>query len=349
MSSITPSLDAGSRYSGNPARLASNVGMCIRGVAIWGNGFTLSPEDAQGLIRLDSRNRDVLLPYVGGHDLNSRPDLSGSRWVIDFQGWPEERAKTYRECYTQVLREVKPERQKTNKAAFRDYWWQHGERRPELRRAIEGLGQVIAMALVSRTVMPVLVQTGPVFSHKVAIFATSETAILAVLSSAHHYWWTVRNSSTMKADVNYSPTDVFQTLPLPALTQALHQSGEALSTYRRDVMLSRQAGLTATYNLVFDPKCNDDDIVELRRIHRDIDDAVCYAYGWEDIVGSGLDHGFHRAGAYIRYTVGPTVQREILDRLLELNHERYAEEVTKGLHDKKVSRKAVNAEQGTLI
>ncbi|WP_432920998.1 hypothetical protein ACQPZZ_21520 [Microbispora sp. CA-135349] len=51
-----------------------------------------------------------------------------------------------------------------------------------------------------------------------------------------------------------------------------------------------------------------------------------------------LDHGFHLVGGReTRYTVGPYAQREFVDLLLELNHERYAEEVAKGLHDKKKS------------
>ena len=77
----------------------------------------------------------------------------------------------------------------------------------------------------------------------------------------------------------------------------------------------------------------------LRRIHRDIDIATVRAYGWDDLVDK-LDHGFHPAGRDVRYTIGPWAQREILDRLLELNHERYAEEVAQGLHHKKKGRKA---------
>jgi hypothetical protein len=94
----------------------------------------------------------------------------------------------------------------------------------------------------------------------------------------------------------------------------------------------RQAGLTATYNLVHDPTCTDADIGELRRIHVAIDHAVMRAYGWDDLA---LDHGFHETRQGVRYTVGPVVRQEILDRLLELNHERYAAEVAAGLHDKK--------------
>ena len=141
----------------------------------------------------------------------------------------------------------------------------------------------------------------------------------------------------MKTDINYSPSDVFETLPLPPLTDELRQLGDRLDAYRRDVMLSRQTGLTKTYNLVFNPDCHDEDIEELRRIHREIDEATIRAYDWQDRVAAvgGLDHGFHQVGRETRYTIGPAAQREILDSLLELNHERYAEEVAKGLHTQK--------------
>ena len=99
-------------------------------------------------------------------------------------------------------------------------------------------------------------------------------------------------------------------------------------------MLGRNSGLTKTYNLVFDAGVTDSDIVELRNIHRKIDIETVKAYGWDDLLDQ-LDHGFYPAGRDIRYTIGPAAQREILDRLLELNHQRYAEEVKAGLHDKK--------------
>jgi len=144
----------------------------------------------------------------------------------------------------------------------------------------------------------------------------------------------------MKADLRYTPSDVFETLALPELTDEMRELGDRLDTYRRDLMLARQAGLTATYNLVNDPACQDEDIVELRRIHRNIDAAVCRAYGWDDMLDK-LDHGFHAVGGReTRYTVGPYAQREFVDLLLELNHARYAEEVAKGLHDKKKPAKA---------
>ncbi|GGK63579.1 hypothetical protein Sme01_05820 [Sphaerisporangium melleum] len=341
VSVIAASLDAGSRVTGNPRRLQAND-MCFIGSYVLGLGFTLESGAARRMLDQDSRNREVLYPYVNGQDLNSRPDFSGSRWVINFHDWSEEDAKTYVEPYDQVYRLVKPERDQNNRKVYRDYWWQFGEKRPAMLRAIERLDRVIVIALVSKVVMPVIVPTGQVFSHMLGVFATDDTAMLALLSSAPHYWWAVARASSMKADLRYTPSDVFETLPLPELTQEMRDLGNRLDTYRRDLMLARQAGLTKTYNLVNDPKCDDDDIVELRRIHKTIDEAVCRAYGWDDLIEQ-LDHGHHDLGRETRYTVGPYARRELVDRLLELNHARYAEEVAKGLHDKGAKKKGPRA------
>ena len=198
-----------------------------------------------------------------------------------------------------------------------------------MRRAIARLKRTIVITLVSKVVMPVMVPTGQVFSNKLGIFATDDPGMLALISSASHYWWAIAWSPTMKADLSYSPTDAFETFPLVAATPEMQELGDRLDKFRRELMLARQAGLTKSYNLVHDPRCKDSDIAELRAIHRRIDHAVAHAYGWDDL---DLDHGFHETRQGTRYTVGPVVRQEILDRLLELNHERYAAEVAAGLH-----------------
>ena len=68
-----------------------------------------------------------------------------------------------------------------------------------------------------------------------------------------------------------------------------------------------------------------------------IDQAVAAAYGWDDL---DLGHDFHETDQGTRYTLSPPARREVLDRLLEHNHQRYAEEVAQGLHDKKNKKKA---------
>ena len=85
-----------------------------------------------------------------------------------------------------------------------------------------------------------------------------------------------------------------------------------------------------------------------------MDYAVAQAYGWDDLINdeggtmndegnnssliihnSSLQHDFHETKQGLRYTISEPIRREILDRLLQLNFDRYAEEVAQGLHEKK--------------
>ncbi|SNR25134.1 Eco57I restriction-modification methylase domain-containing protein [Actinomadura mexicana] len=347
---ISSSLTSRSRVSGSVMRLAANSGRSFSGSKIDGIGFTMSAAAARAMISRDACNEEVLLPYVNGQDVTSNPDLAGSRWVVNFRNWPREKASLYSEPYEQVLQFVKPQRDGNNRKARRERWWQYAERAPGLYDALLGLDRALVIALVSKNVLPVLLPTGQVFSHMLGVFATDDTAMLALLSSAPHYRWTLLRASTMKTDVRYTPSDVFETLPLPGMTAEMRALGDRLDRYRRDLMLARQAGLTQTYNMVHDPRCTDTGIVELRQIHEMIDEAVCRAYGWDDLIPQ-LDHGHHDVGRETRYTVGPAVQRELVDRLLELNHERYAAEVAAGLHDTKIkkARPVRAADQGGLF
>jgi hypothetical protein len=100
-------------------------------------------------------------------------------------------------------------------------------------------------------------------------------------------------------------------------------------------MLDRKEGLTKTYNRFHNPDETAADIVKLRQLHVEMDQAVAAAYGWIDL---DLGHGFHETRQGVRYTISEPARREVLARLLKLNHERYAEEVKQGLHEKKKSK-----------
>jgi hypothetical protein len=97
-------------------------------------------------------------------------------------------------------------------------------------------------------------------------------------------------------------------------------------------MRDHDEGLTETYNRFHNAAEIDADIQKLRDLHVEMDKAVAAAYGWDDL---DLGHGFHETKQGIRFTISEAARREVLQRLLKLNHERYAEEVKQGLHDKK--------------
>jgi hypothetical protein len=312
-------------------------------------GFTMDPDKARALIEKNSRNKEVLFPYLNGQDLNQNPGSTASRWVINFHDWQEGQAKAYPECFKQVVSLVKPERQRRKPdgtlaipGPASKYYWRYERNRPELYRSIAGLDRVIVIAQTSRIMMPLRVPNDQVFSHMLVVFASDDSGTLALLSSNHHYWWALRQGSTMKGDARYIPSDIFATLPRPELTDELRRFGDRLDTERRDLMLSRQAGLTATYNMVHDPTNTDTDIANLREIHRLIDFEVCRAYGWDDLIDT-LAHDHYDTRQGIRYTIAPGPRQEILDRLLEENQRRYALEVEQGLHSKAKKKTAKKA------
>jgi hypothetical protein len=318
---IGPDLQPYGRVVGRPQRLRENDRICFQGSVVVGLGFTLTFEEKDSLIARDQRNAEVLQPYIIGRDLNQRPDCSASRWIINFHDWPLERAEEYPDCIDVVRRLVKSERDRKRREAHRKRWWIYGDNRPGLYRTIAGLDDVLAISMVGNAVMPVRVLIGQVFAHRCAVFALDDFASLAFLDSSIHSTWVIRYTSTMRTDINYSPTDVFLTLPRPEPTSELDTLGRQLDTTRRDLMLSRAWGLTKTYNRVHDPDNHEPAIQELRDIHVATDEAVMRAYGWDDL---DLKIGHHPTKIGIRWTVSKEARFELLDRLLEENHRRYA-------------------------
>jgi hypothetical protein len=341
---ISTLLEPAGRVEGNPVRLAENSGLGFIGCYLLGMGFVLTPDEAQEWIAADARNAEVLSPYLNGEDLNSRPDTSPSRWAIDFNDWSEAKAAEFAVPFARVRALVKPERQRTKpdgtfvlRRPLPERWWQYGDKRPALRKAIAELPEVLVIALVSKTVMPMRVPTNQVFSHALGVFATDDYGAQAVLSSSLHQLWAITYGSGMRNDPRYTPSDVFETFPRPTPTERLAEIGHAVDEERREIMLRRGLGLTKLYNLVNDPALTDAmdrDVSRLRAIHEELDQQVLAAYGWADIAPS---HGFHEYRKMERWTVSPSARVEILDRLLEENHRRAAIQKSTERSDRRVA------------
>ncbi len=91
------------------------------------------------------------------------------------------------------------------------------------------------------------------------------------------------------------------------------------------------------------------DILKLRELHKQMDEAVLEAYGWHQPSEAGpaiaLRHDFYEVeylpeSDRVRYTIHPEARKEVLKRLLLLNHKIHAEEVAQGLHSKKPTAKS---------
>lgn len=259
---ISTLLEPAGRVEGVPIRLTENEGIAYIGCYVLGMGFVLDEAEAQEWIAADARNAEVLFPYLNGEDLNSRPDASASRWVIDFNDRPEAEAAKYVLPFDRVKRQVKPERDRldgrnptaTDRARN---WWKFGRRSPAMRKAIAGLPEVLVIALVSKAVMPVRVPTRQMFAHKLGVFATDSSVDQAVLSSSFHQMWAIKFGSTLESRVNYSPSDVFETFPRPEPTAPLELVGRTLDEVRRDIMLRRDLDSPSSTTWSTTPMCRE--------------------------------------------------------------------------------------------
>ena len=345
---ITSQLTMPGITMGKPFRLAANAGKSFQGSIVLGLGFVLEPEDAQRLLDKNPRNGDVLFPYLNGEDLSSRWDQSPSRWVINFRDWPIEKAQQYPDCFEIVERAVKPERDllASGGPSARGYaarWWQHGRLARELYTAIRGLDRVLVGCRTGKYVSLVFEPTTYVYSDATNVFTSARAGLFALLASNAHDGWARKYSGSLETRLRYSPTDCFETYPAPGQPESLDRIGEYYHEYRKKVTASRREGLTAAYNRFHRQTETAEDIRRLRALHVELDNAVMSAYGW----AIDLGHGFHETEQGVRFTISEPARREVLDRLLALNHARHAEEAASApaKKPKRVGRKKPAAQK----
>lgn len=317
-----------------PFPLDANQGICHMGTNVVGTGFIITKEDAERLIASDSKNKDVLFPLLNGEDINSNPEHTPSRWIINFFNWSLDKASEYHDCLEILQKNVYPYRA-TTEGAYAKYWWHYGRRQEKLYEAIKNLKYVYAISRVTKNFGFAKVKTNVVYSDATVIIASEGLDVFAVVSSSLHETWAWQYSSTMRnAGLRYSGSSCFQTFPFPKNLEGLEEIGETYHEHRRQIMLARQEGLTSTYNRFHNPEEGAGDIVRLRELHVEMDRSVASAYGWGGGKDEGgmmkdeleLGHGFHETAQGIRFTVSESARREVLSRLLKLNHERWEEE-----------------------
>ncbi len=312
-----------------PHHLLYNEGKASLGDKLLGIGFVLDKAEADNLIAQDSRNADCLLPYVNGEDLNTSPEQQASRVAICFYDWDLERSAEYPQLLAIVQTRVKPEREKMRNgvsgyANLKKYWWRYQIYLKGLRHAIAPLSRVLVMARITQHHAPCFVPKGSIYNEKTIVFAYDDDYHYSLIQSTIHETWARKYSSTLESRFNYTPGDCFGTFPFPQNpseeTQAQAEKfGAAYHEHRRQIMLARHMGLTATYNLFHNPECKDADIQQLRAMHAEMDRAILACYRLDHL---DPQHDFYQNDrGQTRFTVSPTARREILRRLLELNQE----------------------------
>jgi type II restriction/modification system DNA methylase subunit YeeA len=260
-------------------RLTENKGIAFMGDTK-GGAFDVPGELARRWLQLPLNpngrpNSDVLRPWMNGMDLTRNPS---GRWIIDF-GWEmdEREAALYEAPFGHCIGNVKPDRDKNRREAYRRFWWRHVEPRPGLWAAFIGRRRYIATPRVAK--------------HRICT------------------WLGVGN------DPRYTPSTTFETFPFPvgltpnipaaayaddsralAIAEAARRLNELREAWRNPPdLVERVPEVVPGYPeriVPVNPKAAA--ILKTRTLtnlynerpawldnaHRDLDAAVASAYGW---------------------------------------------------------------------
>jgi len=341
VSGISPSLTEGQNSSLQVNILSENSDRCFQGSVLLGTGFILTIEESQKLIENNPIYKEVLFPFLVGEDVTSRPDQSPSRWVIQFDERSAIESQSYKDVWEIAERKIQPERASKDPKKYPrivNEWWKHRSNPQQLYPRIKNISSVLVMPLHSKYLFVSVQPNTYIYSHALCAIPTDNFGYFALYQSIIHEEWTRARGSTFGTGLRYTPTNCFSTFPNPIDITSLINPGKEVESLRCNIAKSTNIGLTDIYNFLHDNKNDASDIVYLRKLHQMMDQAVAVAYGWNDL---DLGHGFHETKQGIRFTISETARREVLNRLLALNHQRYTEEVAAGLHDKKNKRTVV--------
>lgn len=337
------------------------------GSKIYGAGFLFddgdvgaSPSAALDALRKNAPEEAKLVhPYIGGEEINTHPAQDFHRSVISLNHvQDEEELRRWPSLEAIVRQKVKPERDilgpNPNNVPLRKRWWAFQGHRPELYERLKSKRRCLANSQVSAHFLFAWQPINRIFANTVNVFLLDEDAGFAVLQSRAHETWTRFLASSLEDRLRYTGSDCFETFPFPrgwASIASLNDCGQRYHEFRASLLLRNAEGLTKTYNRFHDhdhdgtgvegrdPTDVINDIVELRRLHGEMDRAVLDAYGWTDIKPTCeflLDYeeegdeeeegGKRKKKKPWRYRWPDDVRDEVLARLLELNRQRAEEE-----------------------
>ncbi len=332
----------------NPKTLEANAGKSYIGSYVLGMGFTFDDtdkkevatpiEEMHRLIEENPHNQERIFPYIGGSEVNTSPTHAHHRYVINFGEMTEEEARQWPDLMDIVETKVKPDRMKLADNADgrrrKKHWWLWGRYTPALFHAIKDLDRVLVCPRVSQYASFAILPNKTVFSEQLVIFPVDVDHAFAVLQSRAHELWARFFSSSLGDGLRYTPSDCFETFPMPLdweNNKALEKAGEAYYTYRAELMVRHNEGMTQTYNRFHDPEELSEDIFHLRDLHDAMDRAVLDAYGWDDLQPEctfllEYEEEDTKKKKPWRYRWPEAIHDEVLARLLDLNQTRALEE-----------------------
>lgn len=285
---ISPGLTESSDVTG-ATTILQNEDLCFMGVTPGNSGFVLDETQMNDIVASDPTSAGVIRPFLIGRDVNREVGQGPTRWVIDFAMMTKDESETFHGAMRHVKKYVYPIRKDNRREAYAKTWWRFVEARQGLRAALKGVREVLVIPRVSPHLIISRQRSTTCFDGQLMVVAFSSFYHLGLLQSRTHEIWARAQGSTLKGDLRYTNTTIFETFPFPlsggaysprdapngGAADRLTGAAEDFDRLRSALCRERSLGLTKIHNLL-----RNRELPDLVSAYEGMNDAVDACYGF---------------------------------------------------------------------
>ena len=277
------------------------AGGCYQGQTHGHRGFLLREAEAEYEVARDSRNMEVIFPYLIANDLVGNKESLPTRHVIDFSSRPLLEAQSYHDLFSRIKGLVLPDRERAaeseqarNDAAmaanpnartnrhhknFLNYWWQLSYQRREMLNAISSLDRYIVCGRVTARPIFEFISRDVRPNDALMVFPYDDDYSFGILQSSFHWTWFTNRCSTLKGDPRYTSNTVFDSFPWPqsptwTTIRKVAAAASELRALRRQFKKQYDMSFRELYRSIEFPGAS-----PLKDAHQKLDTAVRTIYG----------------------------------------------------------------------
>ncbi len=306
-SSLSPKIDVTKAKKLNKCTISK---ACSQGQTHGHDGFLLTLQQRNELIKKNKHNEGVIYPYLNAEDLLGTIDSKPSRFIIDFQPRTSiHEVAIYKEPFELIKNNVLPtmiENAEKEKEQFKNAkkkvkvrqnhlkrWWLFWRRREGLINQISNSRRFITCARVTKRPIFEFISSTIRPNDALTVFSLEDDYSFGILQSTVHWEWFKERCSTLKADFRYTSETVFETFPWPQwgtlstkskvnkeskktmykIALNVATAAKKLRSIRNRIKHDNKLSLRNIYRMLELPGDS-----ELKRAHEKLDRAVLEAY-----------------------------------------------------------------------
>lgn len=228
-SSLSPLIDVTGALT-----LQSNTATkyCLVGQQHGHQGFLLTPNEREALIKAESSATEVTFPFLIADDLVGRKDSTPSRYVIDLQPRTTiEAAMAFPQTFSLLKERVLPtlianaakeeqqfcglEKQSYSNRRRLDHWWLPRRSGGDLISGIAKMPRYIGCGQITKRPIFCFISSNIRPNIAIIAFLFADDYSFGILQSNFHWTWFTERCSTFKGDYRYNAKTVFDSFPWP--------------------------------------------------------------------------------------------------------------------------------------